>query len=51
MLERCDLPDEVRADMQRFVENMNLKDIELKSLRIHGVKADDIRQLLIETYL
>lgn len=51
VLERCDLPDEVKEDMQQFVENMNVTDAEVKSLRIRGVRADDIRQLLIDTYL
>lgn len=51
VLERCDLPDEVKVDMRQFVENMNLTDAELKSLRIRGVRAEDIRQLLTDTYL
>ena len=51
VLERCELPEEVKADMEKFVESMNVTDAELKSLRIPGVRAEDIRQLLIETYL
>ena len=51
VLERCELPEEVKADMEKFVESMNVTDAELKSLRIPGVRAGDIRQLLIETYL
>lgn len=51
VLERCALPDEVKADMKQFVENMSVTDAELKNLRIRGVKAEDIRQLLIDTYL
>ena len=51
VLERCELPDEVKADMEKFVGSMNVTDTELKSLRIPRVRAEDIRQLLIETYL
>ena len=37
--------------IDEFVECMNVTDAELKSLRIPGVRAEDIRQLLIEIYL
>ncbi len=51
VLERCELPDEVKADVEKFVGSMSVTDAELKSLRVRGVKAEDIRQLLIDTYL
>lgn len=51
VLERCELPAEVRDDMETFIERMNITDQEIKSLKIHGVSAEDIRQLLISTYL
>ena len=50
VIERCELPDEVKADMKKFVESMSLTDTDIKSLRIRGVRAEDIRKLLIETY-
>lgn len=51
MLERCELQDEVRNDMERFISEMDMTDQEIKNLRIRGVKAESIRKLLIETYL
>lgn len=51
VLERCELPDEVRTDMMTFIESMNVTDMEIKNLKLRGVRADDIRQLLTETYL
>ena len=51
VLEPCILPEEVKEDMQSFVKAVNVTDAELKSLRIRGVKAEDIIQLLTETYL
>ena len=51
VLERCELPVGVKADMAEFMSRMNVTDNELKSLRIRGVKAEDIRQLLMATYL
>ncbi|WP_303814699.1 hypothetical protein [Selenomonas ruminantium] len=51
VLERCELPDEVKTDMEKFVGSMGVTDAELKSLRIRGVKAEEIQQLLVDTYL
>ena len=51
VLERCDLPEEVRTDMARFIGSMNITDQEIKNLGIRGVKAKEIRQLLVDTYL
>ena len=51
MLERCELQDEVRNDMERFISEMDMTDQEIKNLRIRGVKAESIRRLLMETYL
>ena len=51
MLERCELQDEVRKDMERFISEMDMTDQEIKNLRIRGVKAESIRRLLMETYL
>lgn len=51
VLEKCELPEEVRSDMATFIELMNVTDLEIKNLKLPGVKADEIRQLLTETYL
>ena len=51
VLERCELPEEVRRDMGRFIEGMNITDQEVKMLNLRGVRAEDIRQLLVDTYL
>ena len=51
MLERCELQDEIRKDMERFISEMDMTDQEIKNLRIRGVKAESIRKLLIERYL
>ena len=50
-LERCELSDEVKVDMARFIENMDLSDQEIRNLKLRGVKAEEIRRLLINTYL
>ena len=51
VLERCELPNEVKEDMEKFVGSIGVTDAELKSLRIRGVKAEEIHQLLVDTYL
>ena len=51
VLERCELPDEIRNDMMRFIDVMNVTDLEIKNLKLHGVKAEEIRRLLVDTYL
>ena len=51
VLERCELPPEVMNDMERFVDLLNVTDQELRSLRLRGVRAADIRRVLVEAYL
>ena len=51
VLERCDLPDEVRDDMEIFISVMDITDQEIKNLKLRGVRAEDIKQLLADTYL
>ncbi|MDO4416626.1 MAG: hypothetical protein Q4C20_16255 [Erysipelotrichaceae bacterium] len=51
LLDRCELPNEVRDDMAEFIESVSISDQEIKNLKVHGVKAEDIRQILIDTYL
>ena len=51
VLERCELPEEVRNDMASFIDAMNVTDQEIKNLKLREVKAEEIRQLLMDTYL
>ena len=51
LLERCELPDEVRNDMRIFIDAMNVTDQEIKNLKLYGMKAEDIQRLLVDTYL
>lgn len=51
VLERCELPDEVKSDMAIFIEEMNVSDQDIKNLKLRGVRAEDIRRLLTDTYL
>lgn len=51
VLERCEIPEDVRNDMDTFIQTMNLTDQELKNLGLRRIKAEDIRQILIERYL
>ena len=51
VLERCDLPDEVRDDMEKFISVMDITDQKIKNLKLRGVRAEDIKQLLADTYL
>ena len=51
VLERCELPAEVRADMRTFIEEMNVTDQELKTLGLGRIRAEDIRDILVENYL
>ncbi len=37
--------------MAKFIGSMNITDQEIKNLGIRGVKAEEIRQLLVDTYL
>ena len=50
-LERCELPNEVKEDMQTFISGMHLTDQEIKNLKINDVTAAEIQNLLTETYL
>ena len=51
VLERCELPDEVKDDMADFIKAMNVSDQEIRNLKIRGVRAEDIQRLLVDTYL
>jgi len=51
VLGKCVLPEEVKNDMKVFIDSFEMSDAELKNLNIKGVKAKDIKNILIETYL
>ena len=51
VLEPIDLPEEVKADMSAFIDAFNVTPAELKSLRIRGVSAEQIKQTMRDTYL
>lgn len=51
VLERCELHNEIKHDMAKFIEEMNITDLEIKNLKLGGIKAEDIKQLLIDTYM
>lgn len=51
VLERCELPEEVKSDMANYIEEMNVTDQEIRNLKLRGVKAEDIRRLLTDMYL
>ncbi len=50
VLEKCSLSDMVRTDMVKFIENFHVTDTELKNLKITGVKEEDIRKTLEQTF-
>lgn len=50
-LQKCILPDEVRRDMEKFIEQFDVTESELKNLKIRGTKPEDIKQVLQTTYL
>lgn len=50
-LQKCILPDEVRKDMEKFIEQFDVTESELKNLKIRGTKPEDIKQVLQTTYL
>lgn len=49
-LEKCALPEEVKQDMARFLEDFTVTEVELKSLRIRGVKPQEIQEALRRIY-
>ena len=50
-MQPCSLPDEVRLDMENFIDQFSVTDLELNNMHIRGVKASDIVQVLKTTYL
>ena len=51
VLEKCVLSDEIRADMEAFIEEFDVTEAELKSLRIRGTKPEIIKDTLKSIYL
>ena len=51
VLEKCVLSDEIRADMEAFIEEFDVTEAELKSLRIRGTKPEIIKETLKSIYL
>lgn len=51
VLEPVTLPDEIRDDMTTFIDAFNVTEVELKSLRIKGVTAEQIKMVLKENYI
>ena len=51
VLQKCILPDEVQKDMQKFIEQFDVTESELKNLKIRGTKPEDIRKVLQLIYL
>ena len=51
ILSPCELPDELKTDMTAFIRQFDVTEADLKSLRLHGVKPDDIKDTLRKIYL
>lgn len=51
VLSKVDLPDEAKADMSRFIDEFNVSAADLKSLGIRGVTGEQIKTVLMDTYL
>lgn len=49
--EQCDLPDPVRHDMALFIEGLHNESVDLKTLKISGIKFEDILEVLSQVYL
>lgn len=49
--EQCDLPDPIRHDMALFVEGLHNESVDLKTLKISGIKFEDILEVLSQVYL
>lgn len=50
VLEVCELPEVVKADMKEFYDNLQVTDVELKHLKIVGIHESDIKRVLADTY-
>lgn len=50
VLKKCSLPEELKKDMELFLELFEVSEAELKNLKIRGVKPDDIKETLKSIY-
>ena len=50
VLQKCILPEDVKKDMELFLEEFEVTEAELKSLKIRGVKPADIKESLKSIY-
>lgn len=50
VLERCQLSETVRKDMMEFLEKFHVTEVELKNLRLVGVREEDIKNVLRKNY-
>ena len=51
ILKPVSLPDEIRNDMATFIDAFDVTETELKSLRIRGVTAEQIKTVLKTNYI
>lgn len=49
--ERCELPTEIKSDMEQFVARLEKEPVDPKTLKIPGISFDDIMQVLRKVYL
>lgn len=49
--EQCELPDPVRRDIALFIEGLHNEPVDLKTLKISGIKFEDILFVLSQVYL
>jgi len=50
VLEKCVLPHEIRMDMELFLEEFDVSENDIKSLKLHGIKPADIIGILRDVY-
>ena len=50
VLKKCSLPEELKKDMELFLELFEVSEAELRNLKIRGVKPDDIKETLKSIY-
>lgn len=49
--EQCELPDQVRRDIALFMEGLRNEPVDLKTLKISGIKFEDILEVLTQVYM
>lgn len=51
VLQKCMLPLEVHRDMEVFLKDFDVSELELKNLKIRGTKPEDVKEILRTIYL